>query len=868
MFFEPLTAEEFEFLEAYHDPIALIECLIPENIKAPHLWSNEDCKLVTLRPYQFAMQNYSYLYADDDSLKNKENFQRKKGAGDLINLAGRNEGKTFFLIIDAFLNLIHSTSSESCIASFDNKHLLKPCKVVANLINYHPFFQIFKRLGKKSVRFSGGGMEADTILGHLLLGKNEKVDEPDPGTDFHGLHYKTFWYEESSYMSKAGTEKRIDSGDSEGHIERLSGIPDIRIDSPLGKIILDPKKQNWICRLPQYVRCIAKGSKILMSNFSTKNIEDIKIGDEVFSVSKNKPHFLETTKVLNKICNGTKKTITITNNHNSLDLTSDHKLLTLLSPMYRTWKNYDELNLETNKIYYFKNYIQDMISYYEGCFLGILETEGSFKRNKREKSIGQKTEKKLLEFLLNTLNIKYTKSDDKKIKDFSYYYIKVNNTEYINKLYSKLELSKDFQLGFIAGCIYGDGCIHIRPKKGNTTDGEIIIIQKNKTELIERILKLANIEYTKRIRQHQTNFGYFDSYSFSFKKFEIPLCVPYSNKSLKYKQLCNHSSLMAIQNKEIKKINERISEVYDLTTENNSFIANGFIVHNCDWDAQSRQEAIEKYNGETSYGFKLNVEAEIIEGASNYWDMERLRKACSYGKDGIRTKFFEIDKNRLHQIEQILILDRLPCKQAYVCSDIGTLGSPSEIIILFYDGEVFKYHYNISLYKLSTFEQAQVFKFIYDKLGKAFIGLDCTNADGRSILDDLYRLGVPQEDLVAVRFNKNIEVDFMKNDDGTVQLDNSGQPIMKQEVTMDWAMQVLEKLFYNGKMLIPLDEKFIMSFSGIILKQIGTTRKIGSVNGEDHLHQSFQCFAITYFINEFKQQIAKPKTKRCLGTIG
>jgi hypothetical protein len=543
MFFEPITQDELEFLEAYYDPTALTECLVPENIKAPHLWTNEDCKLVELRNYQFAMQNYSYLYADDDSLKSKENFQRKKGAGDLINLAGRNEGKTFLgLIIDAFINLIHSEGDESCIASFDHKHLLKPCKVLSNLINYHPFFQLFKRQAKKSVRFTAGGMEADTLLGHVLYGKNEKVDEPDPGTDFHGLHFKTFWYEETSYMSKAGTEKRIDSGHSEGYIERLSGIPDIRVDSPLGKILLDPKKQNWICRLPQYVRE--------------------------------------------------------------------------------------------------------------------------------------------------------------------------------------------------------------------------------------------------------------------------------------------------------------------------------------DWDSQSKQEAIEKYNGETSYGFKLNVEAEILEGASGYWDMDRLRKACNYGKDGSRVKFFEIDKNRLNKLDQILILDRLPCKQAYVCSDIGTLGSPSEIIILFYDGEIFKYHYNISLYKLSTFEQAQVFKFIYDKLGRAFIGLDCTNSDGRSILDDLQRLGIPQDDLVAVRFNKNIEVDFVKNDDGTVQLDNAGQPIMKQELTMDWAMQILERLFYNSKMFIPLDEKFLASFSGIIMKQIGTSRKIGSVNGEDHLHQSFQCFAITYFQNEFKQQLAKPKTKRCLGTIG
>jgi len=539
---EQLTEKEIQFCEAWHDPTAMTECLIPENIKAPHFWLNDDCKLIKIRPYQFAMQNYSYMYANDDNLTSKQNFRKKKGAGDLINVASRNIGKSYLgLIVDSFLTLIHGSADESCVGSFDFKHLKKVCTPIANLANFHPFFQIFKRQGKSSVRFTGGGMEIDTVIGHTMYGKNEKVDGNDPGTDFHGLHYKTFYYEEASYMSNKGTEKRIDSGDSEGYIERISGIPDIRVDSPLGGILLNPNNKNWICRVPQYIRE--------------------------------------------------------------------------------------------------------------------------------------------------------------------------------------------------------------------------------------------------------------------------------------------------------------------------------------DWDDTSKAEMIEKYNGESSYAYKLNVLGEIIEGAQGYWDMERLRKVCRYGKTGNKVKFFEIDKEKYHKLDQILIIDRAPCEQCYIASDIGTLGSPSEIIILFFDGEKYKYHYNIALYKLSTYEQAKVFKWIYDKLGGGFISLDCTNADGRSIVDDLIRAGVPQEDITSVRFNKNMEVDFLKDEDSKVQRDKQGNPLMKEENTLDWAMARMEKLFYDGLMEIPQQEKFIANFSNFIVKQSGMRRSYGSLTGEDHLHQSFQCFAICQFINEFRQQIAKPRSKRCLGTF-
>ncbi|MEK6879160.1 MAG: hypothetical protein AABY22_06100, partial [Nanoarchaeota archaeon] len=185
-----LTEEEILFCEAWYNPVCMIECLIPVNHKAPQNWKNEDCELIKLRPYQFSMVDYSPIYADDDSLSNRENFQNKQGAGYLINVAARNLGKSLFAVIDAFLTLIYGEGDESCIASFDFAHLKKIGTPIANLANYHPFFDLYRRKGKECVRWTGGGLEIDTTLGHVMYGRNENIGSPDPGTAFHSLHVK------------------------------------------------------------------------------------------------------------------------------------------------------------------------------------------------------------------------------------------------------------------------------------------------------------------------------------------------------------------------------------------------------------------------------------------------------------------------------------------------------------------------------------------------------------------------------------------------------------------------------------------------------------------------------------------------------
>lgn len=254
MLYNKLTEEEIQFCECWYDPICMIESLIPENYKAPHVWIEPDCSLIKVRPYQFAMVDYSSLIADDDKLTKKENFQLRQLAGFLINVAARNIGKSFFSFIDGVLTLIHGESDESCISSFDFAHLKKICTPISNFVNHHPIFELYKRKGKECVRYIGGGMEIDTTLGHTMYGRNENINSPDPGTSYHSLHVKKNIYDEVSYMSEEGRKKMVDAIHSEGCIERFAGIPDIRLGSPLGKMLRDENNRSWICNLPQFVR--------------------------------------------------------------------------------------------------------------------------------------------------------------------------------------------------------------------------------------------------------------------------------------------------------------------------------------------------------------------------------------------------------------------------------------------------------------------------------------------------------------------------------------------------------------------------------------------------------------------------------------
>jgi len=248
-----IKESEIEFMEFFYDPTALTECLIPENPSSPQMWPN--CKTLTLRDYQFAMQNYSYLIADDPILNDIENFKLKKASGDLYSIGSRNTGKSLWLIIDVALSFIHKCK-EGCVASVTAEKLEKVTSPICRFIEAHKFLKIFhlKQETSRSKTVKKNPLTIGSEHGAVILSVNEKIDSDNPGVQFHSKHYDIRWTEEFSYSTKQGQEKAEDAEMSYGHIERPSGIPDLHVDSALDKILKDKKLKNWIWRLPQYVR--------------------------------------------------------------------------------------------------------------------------------------------------------------------------------------------------------------------------------------------------------------------------------------------------------------------------------------------------------------------------------------------------------------------------------------------------------------------------------------------------------------------------------------------------------------------------------------------------------------------------------------
>lgn len=253
-----LKEEEIKFCECLHDPVALIENLIPLDVKIekpannPSNW-NIDTPCIKIRQYQNMFLSWEYMLADDDRLSPQENFENRRKVGTNYLFCGRKIGKSFIgLDCDNLCSLIINDNYETCFASFDFLHLRTRMEFVCRYVEDHPFLKIFHlRNRKKSV--NRGNYWISTENGSQIYSINENVKGKNVGAGYHQVHFQRFLYEENSYETEQGYSKRIDSSGELGFIERLSGIPSFHKSSPAAKIFGDSEKRKFLVRLPEYV---------------------------------------------------------------------------------------------------------------------------------------------------------------------------------------------------------------------------------------------------------------------------------------------------------------------------------------------------------------------------------------------------------------------------------------------------------------------------------------------------------------------------------------------------------------------------------------------------------------------------------------
>jgi len=823
-----ISNEELDFIETFYNPIAVTEYLFSD---FDNLALMEDDKLSHVRMGQFPLLSYEYLIDDDPELSEKENFQKKKCAGEVYCLGGRLFGKTLLgEKVDICLTFLLEESMSLGFSSYDALHIRGVLEDVILGIERHPIFKEFHPQITRSPNYR------ITAHGNTLEGVNMNLTGKKPGAQFFQKHFHKLWIEEASFETEEVYRQRRDSVSENGCIYRILGMTNFTKYSPCGKLFYDLSKRHHIVNLPQY--CVAENSKILMSDFSYKNIQDVNIGDEILTLPEQAPFNLIKAKILNVFDNGIKNTVKLVSENNFLFITPDHKILTAHEKWSdKFWKRLNDTK-PTDRFVSLPA-IHNLHSYYEGMFYGFVEAEGYFRESRKTYTIAQKDELESLEHLLSYLKIKHSSYDDNTCEGLKRFSIGKSNYKYIQSIKERVLKEKDVAQGCLDGFLMSDGCIYI--SKLNKL--QVTITQKNKTAILEKILSFLNVDYSKFYKD-------VDMFGYLLPKTSVLLNCPFSKKGKKlHNFLYKKCTIKSFRNNKIKYLKDIERHVYDLQTTTGTYIANGVVVHNCNpkWDYREKEKAIKDFNGEQSIGYRIFIKGEVVEEGVSVFDMSRVRKNYVETR---KTKIFEINKEMFNYFEEILSPIETPKSytESYISADIGE-AAPTEITIIFKIKDKYRYVYNIILYGLSDKEQYKIFHWLGKKIKATYIALDTTDGTGRAIFRSLEEV-FPRENLVWVSFNEKLPVDFERDDYDNVVM-KKGIPTYVEEYVSVWSVKHLQDLLYSERMELPIDYKLDMQLNSVIALQSGSRVTYSCVAQENHLFQSFQVFSIAQWNCEF-----------------
>ena len=127
--------------------------------------------------------------------------------------------------------------------------------------------------------------------------------------------------------------------------------------------------------------CVPEGSKVILNNFTNKNIEDVKIGDEVFTYKRD-TNKLVSTKVLNVSKRYINEPIyRIEADGNILDITKDHPILSnrgkWITPKY-IYTSTEQI-CYTSKVMTVDESIWESEDYQYGYIIACMLGDGCFK---------------------------------------------------------------------------------------------------------------------------------------------------------------------------------------------------------------------------------------------------------------------------------------------------------------------------------------------------------------------------------------------------------------------------------------------------------------------------------------------------------
>lgn len=339
-----------------------------------------------------------------------------------------------------------------------------------------------------------------------------------------------------------------------------------------------------------YPDAVRKGSNILMADGFTKKIEDVQIGDKIWSFNEN-TRGLEAATVLNNIYKGVKITY---NAFNDLWVSENHIMWLAKRAAFNRFAPFSTLKRKSAiyKIptipYYTNNLITDQSVYDKGYLHGFIDGDGwiSFNNGNPHINACQKYPEVLEEIIKLWKNV-YTPDEDIQINykntpyDYKMSYICLGGKTVFSKFATDYLLENiDFCRGYLNGIMIAEGwCVYNKASHGN--NWAFCQNTVKNIEVVDRIDKCINALNLKPIT-------WIDNKNCKNWKFTNYLTFPLKYGSVKKEQLinnlCRKYTTIALKSEKLNTINTAAMQeapCYDLTTTSGSFIADGVLVHNC-----------------------------------------------------------------------------------------------------------------------------------------------------------------------------------------------------------------------------------------------------------------------------------------------
>jgi len=349
--------------------------------------------------------------------------------------------------------------------------------------------------------------------------------------------------------------------------------------------------------------CLSGETNVLMGDFTHKRISEIKIGDEVIGLETN-GKFKKFAK--SKVLNLSKRkaiTIIIKTDKERIECTPEHKLYGSSDKRHcvdwrqaKVFSPYDLMRFvgepkresDTHKLGWIVGFIEG-----DGCFFKFYNKEKREYLGFEAVCVDEKLRKSFIECCSNfgiSLREGIKKSSKKsynKGKENPLIFSRASlNVKRLKDLYEKqideyfgkpfpniktLGSIKNFFEGYLGGLLDTDGSVsktnQIRISQSKTANPDIY-------KRIIKTLKLLKIDY------NEEKTGFLLKGGFPMRSYVLFDCLP--KHSIKSNNLINNFSVKGTYKAEVESIEKgRITDVYNIKTSTENYIANGFIVHNC-----------------------------------------------------------------------------------------------------------------------------------------------------------------------------------------------------------------------------------------------------------------------------------------------